>query len=201
MRRALIALLLTAACSPAFQTTSPDDYLAARPALPFSDPTIRAAAEVSGDLVFPARIGVARLVNGTLAPLPLAEAAHLAGLTAEAGQIGAFAPLSMVVSGLVSVSAEAGALEFARTIAARQHLDYLLVLAHDLNANMTEAAFVDVRTGYAYAVAQAGLPGAPLGRQASQDARLRRTAALTEALLPQLAEMLEGLAARGEWEG
>jgi hypothetical protein len=199
MTRALLALLLVTACSPSFQMTSGDEYLADRPALPFSDPSIRAAADVTGDLRFPARIGLARLVDGRLAPLPPAEAAALSGLTAQAGQMGQFAPLSTVVSGLVSVAAGAGPVDHARTVAARQHLDYLLILSHDLNANMTEAVFVDVRSGYAYAVAQTGLPGAPLGRNASQDARLRRTAALTDAMLPELGEMLEGLAARGDW--
>jgi hypothetical protein len=196
MHRALIALLLTTACAPSFQTTAPEDYLAARPALAFSDPSLREAAQVSGELQFPARIGVARLVNGQLAPLPPAEAGVLEDLTDAATGIGQMAPLSMIVSGLVGVAADAGPLDRARTIAARQHLDYLLVLSHDLNANMTEAAFVDVRTGYAYAVAQAGLESAPLGLYASQDARLRRTAALTEALLPQLEQMMAGLAAQ-----
>lgn len=186
-----------AACQPAFQTTSGADYLAARADSPVvADPLIRSAAAIEGDLRLPARIGLVRLLDGEFSDFPAAEAATLARLTDQAAAMGSFQPISLLLGSTLQAPRDTSQIDRARLVGARQHLDYLLVISHSMVANSTEVLFVDVRNGYPYASARALSPEAPLSGWAGARAVAHRTAALTEAIAPQLAQMLTGLAAR-----
>jgi hypothetical protein len=190
----ILATLALAACAtPDFQTTSGADYLAARPAP--SDPQVARAAAVEGDLRFPARIGLVRLVNGKMEPLPPAEAEEIGRMAKGLYGFGEFAPLSQTIAALIPDAPRDG-VALARVTAARQHMDYLVVLAHDLSTATVEALFVDVRTGYVYANAQAGDGGQTMRSSGDVDRVNRRTLALTREITPQLAEMFAGLGAR-----
>lgn len=190
----MLATLALAGCdAPNYQTTSGTEYLATRAAP--TDPQIARAAAVEGDLRFPAQMGFVRLVNGRMEPLPQAEAEELAGLTQRLQGFGTAAPISQTVAALIPDAPRDG-IGLARVTAARQHMDYLVVLAHDVSTATVEALFVDVRTGYVYATAQAGDGGQTLRDSRNTDRVNRRTLALTQAITPQLAEMFTGLAAR-----
>lgn len=192
-----LALALLAACSPAYQTTSGADYLAARDT-PVADPAIRAAAAVEGELRFPARMGLVRLVDGRIADFPGREREVLEQLAANAAPLGTFQPISLILGSTLHTDYGTGPVDRARIVAARQHLDYLLVLAHNTGTSSVEAVFVDVRTGYPYATAQASVTARALGHWAGDAAVNGRTLALTEEILPQLAQMLTGLSAQAQ---
>lgn len=183
MFRPLIALTLLAAtaCTPSVQTTSGAAYLAQTP---IADPAIRAAASVEPNLRFPARIGIARVVNGQLTLAPPEEAAIFADFTARHADMGEWVPVSPLVDGMMAHDARLPVTDRLRRTAARQHLDYLLV--YELGARsrgtgdtpfaladvtliggallptretratgLGAAAFLDVRNGYPYGTTSA----------------------------------------------
>jgi hypothetical protein len=189
----ILATLALAGCqTPDFQTTSGTEYLATRAAP--TDPQIARAAAVEGDLRFPARIGFVRLVNGRMEPLPPDEAAEITRFSHGLHGFGEFAPISQTVATLIEDAPHQG-IARARFTAARQHMDYMVVLAHDLSSATVEALFVDVRSGYVYATAQASDGGQTLHYSDNSDRVNRRTLALTREIVPQMAEMFAGLGA------
>jgi hypothetical protein len=134
--QALFTVLLIAGCSNSAQFTSGKEFLAG--GLPISEADIAKAAAVEPDLRFPARIGVARVVNGDLTGLPAEEAQLFAGLTERKAMIGEFIPVSpLVVSMMQADQPPEKHTIFGRSTeeivhairlgAARQHLDYVLI--------------------------------------------------------------------------
>ncbi|WP_308916416.1 hypothetical protein [Jannaschia sp. LMIT008] len=192
---ALLAILVSAACQPTIQTTSGADYLSRGP---IADPAIRAAAAVEPDLRFPARIGIARIVNGALTQAPPREACASPTSPRHAG-MGEWVPLSPLVAGMVETRRDSSLIQTMRTAAARQHLDYLLVYELGARSGPTgdtpfaladvtivgglllptrttqatgigAAAFVDVRNGYPYGTVGATSDLSGLARTWGSDA-------------------------------
>ncbi len=125
-----------AACTQAIQTTSGSDYIAARHADGTSRPTdaeIRKIAAVEPSLRFPARIGVARVVNGQLTLPPAPEADLFANASDRLARYGSFVQVSPLIASMVDGGAPGhGArpgdvVSHIRRAAARQHLDYVLI--------------------------------------------------------------------------
>lgn len=149
MRNTLFAVplaLLLGACSQSVQTTSGADYLAnysRDPALLAAmDPQVRAAAEVEPVLTFPARLGLARIVNGQITPIPTHEAALWIDFAAANAGYGEFVPISPLLAAFAvadtSEAAQAATcagcrqsaanlVQAIRIGAARQHVDAVLV--------------------------------------------------------------------------
>lgn len=147
---ALSAAALLAACSAtSLQTTSGRDYLERYGALSESgltgdggaqaggdaalDADVRRIAAVEPSLIFPARIGLARIEKGRLTALPPAEAEIWAGSAQALGETyGEFVPVSPLIAAMVAPAAAPDS-RAARVVgdirrgAARQHLDYVLV--------------------------------------------------------------------------
>ncbi len=145
-----LIVLLSAAqgCTYGVQTTSGAAYLekyadlpknaAALPAKPgsFSE-QLKLAARVEPVLKFPARIGLAKLVQGSLVSIPEKEAGYWedarAGLDDDIGDFVLLSPLGMqLASEAVSAEVEKtyyanGAINQIRLAAARQHLDAVLI--------------------------------------------------------------------------
>ncbi|SFI94750.1 hypothetical protein [Jannaschia pohangensis] len=174
---ALLAAAMLAACAPTVQTTSGASYLARGP---IADPAIRAAADIEPDLRFPARIGLARVVNGRLSLAPPEEAQQIAALAERYSPLGEWVALSPLVDGMTNGDGrDVPVIDRLRRTAARQHLDYILV--YELGARSSTpgitpfaladvtlvgglllptrttqatgtgaAAFIDVRNGYPY---------------------------------------------------
>lgn len=140
MIRTLVLLTALTACSPQMQYTSGADYITASGTSgPLSiDSDIARAASVEPDLRFPARIGIAQIVNGQLS-LPDAETSALfAGLAEKYQALGTFVPVSPLIAAMVTGSnPTAMPARYAaspdqivhdiRLTAARQHIDYVLV--------------------------------------------------------------------------
>lgn len=176
------ALAALAACTPSVQTTSGAEYVAARPGL--IDQDIREVASVEPDLTFPARIGLARVVNGQITTAPPEEAALFADFAERHAALGSFVPVSPLIEGMVNGDRASPVINRLRRAAARQHLDYVLV--YELGARsrgttdtpfaladvtliggailptrinrvtgLGSAIFVDVRNGYPYGTASA----------------------------------------------
>ncbi|MEM8826249.1 MAG: hypothetical protein AAGD40_04920 [Pseudomonadota bacterium] len=137
----LAACCLLVACQSA-TTTSGSAYLqrwaAAEAAAPAAaDPRfqddLRAAAAVEPLLRFPARLGVARLLNGQLSPIPPGEGAHwLALLQAEVdyGEFVEISPLAATFAATDIGLVEPGRMDPIQRIrlgAARQHVDAVFV--------------------------------------------------------------------------
>ena len=195
-----LPLLLVAACGPTIQTSSGRDYLAARG--PVTDPAIRAAASVEPDLRFPARIALARVVNGTLTTAPPAEMAELGDFVRRHAAMGEWVPVSpMVHAGLHG--GDRATTEALRATAARQHADYLLVYELGARGHATgntpfaladvsligglllptrttratgvgAAALIDVRNGYPYATTGTSVRLDGLARSFNGDRATRR---------------------------
>ena len=151
-----LALLLSS-CAYHTQTTSGSQYLAryagqggapaagtasgTAGAMPagIADADVLAAANVEPTLSFPARIGIARIDQGQLSPVPAEEAAAWREMAERLGPAwGQFVPVSPLIAALASPVAGENAcrsqfdcvLEAVRTIrlgAARQHLDVVLI--------------------------------------------------------------------------
>jgi hypothetical protein len=141
---------LLAACSSYIQTTSGSDYLAAyapddtsHQALRQIDADITKAADVEPQLRFPARLGLARIENGMLTPIPPADAEQWLALAKRLGNgFGEFVPVSPLVVALAAPSDDmpdpwtcrqapgtclAEIVREVRLGAARQHLDAVLI--------------------------------------------------------------------------
>ncbi|MGF1629263.1 MAG: hypothetical protein ACFCUT_07315 [Kiloniellaceae bacterium] len=146
----VLAAGLLAACGHQVQTTSGSQYLAAyAPTGPQSqmagtiDADIAAVADVEPQLRFPARLGLARIENGTLTPVPHAEAEAWQALAERLGSgYGTFLPVSPLIAALAADekapriprdsfrSYQRSLTEVVRAVrrgAARQHLDAVLI--------------------------------------------------------------------------
>ena len=143
MRRlALLTLsLLVAACSSDVQLTSGKEFVSARDeaGLRPIDADIARIAAVEPNLHFPARIGVARIVNGSLSLPSAAEGEMLAEVGARHAALGDFVQVSPLIASMVTERAPDGlapdryhnrsgnVVQDIRKTAARQHLDYVLI--------------------------------------------------------------------------
>lgn len=136
------AILFLGACETAVQTTSGADYLArynstydvADAPSADLDADVRRIAALEPNLVFPARIGLARFEHGKLTAIPEGEAHIWQDAVADLGTgFGEFVPVSPLIAALVEEKPKAGTNPAAAVIghirrgAARQHLDYVLV--------------------------------------------------------------------------
>lgn len=138
MTRFASALFLIAlsACSPYTQTTSGADYISAT-TRSFIDDDIATAAAVEPDLRFPARIGVARIVNGHLTLPPTEEVDLFLDVATRNASYGEFIPVSPLVVAMMSDTntginqsyraASSAIIKNIRLAAARQHLDYVII--------------------------------------------------------------------------
>lgn len=142
---------LVAGCGHQIQTTSGSDYLAAYKAADgragpaaATDAEIIAAADVEPQLRFPARLGLARLDEGGLSPVPAAEAQAWRDLAQRLGSgYGEFVPVSPLIAALATPAplqpdsrndswrryrkSLAQVVREVRLGAARQHLDAVLI--------------------------------------------------------------------------
>ena len=144
----LAAALLAAGCT-AIQTTSGEAWLArhqadARGGL---DPAFAAAAAVEPRLRFPARIGIAHLESGTIAPIPAADAAAWnAAAEALGPEFGTFVPVNRLIAELLSGPEGAAitgtplarSMRLIRLAAARQHLDAVLIYESAASTDVTK---------------------------------------------------------------
>jgi hypothetical protein len=148
-----LVLIGLAACSATMQTTSGADYLArydasheiANGAPTSVDEDVRRIAAIEPNLVFPARIGLARIENGSLTAMPADEARIWQDLIdAIGGDYGAFVPVSPLIASMVGEPAAPGMNRAAAVIAnirrgaARQHLDY--VVTYEVGSSQTQKA-------------------------------------------------------------
>lgn len=170
-------LLALTACSPSIQTTSGADYIASSAGS--IDAEIAQIAAVEPNLHFPARIGIARVVNGQLSSPTGAEANLFGEFVSRNSGYGEFVPVSPFVAQMVGPGDnKAGSINIIRRTAARQHLDYILLYEIGARsstyntpfaladvtliggaflptrnikvAGIGQAAFIDVRNGYPY---------------------------------------------------
>jgi hypothetical protein len=152
---ALSVVLLVCACSNDIQLTSGAEFVEARgtSGLRPIDADIAKIAAVEPDLQFPARIGVARIVNGELT-LPTAEEGELlAELGARNATLGEFVQVSPLVASMVTGSNPDGlapqnhsrrpeaVVHDIRKTAARQHLDYVLIYEIGARASERDTVF------------------------------------------------------------
>lgn len=150
---AATGLVALAACSTTLQTSSGADYLARYDAsheygnatVTDVDEDVRRIAAIEPTLAFPARIGLARIENGTLTALPADEARIWQDQLDEMGsEYGAFVPVSPLIASMVGEPAAPGMDRAAAVIAnirrgaARQHLDY--VLTYEVGSSRQEKA-------------------------------------------------------------
>lgn len=156
------ALIAVTACGSQIQTTSGKAYLdryTAQIAEPASaqhmDAGIRAAANVEPLLRFPARLGIARIDNGRLTPIPAAEGEAWLALGQRLGpgwgELVAISPLIAALSQQVVGGSEASAnlcgggysqclektVRDIRLGAARQHVDAVLIYESVSRSEMT----------------------------------------------------------------
>ncbi|MEL6857082.1 MAG: hypothetical protein AAFO74_01770 [Pseudomonadota bacterium] len=147
------ALLWLGACTSSIQTTSGADYLARYDASHEAangvqsdvDADIREIAAIEPNLLFPARIGLARFQHGKLTTLPEDEARIWQdAIQSAGGEFGEIVPVSPLIAALVEEAPARGsnpavaAIGNIRRGAARQHLDY--VLAYEVGSHRTKKA-------------------------------------------------------------
>lgn len=134
----LLSLLSVTGCYET-QTTSGKQYLQgyAKPPQSELDKEVYDAANVEPNLKFPARIGLARIDNGSITAIPAEELSKWNELTEELGsEFGEFIPVSRLIATMVAPpksknnkwqqSSEERLNEIIRSVrlgAARQHLD------------------------------------------------------------------------------
>lgn len=185
MIRTLLLLTALAACAPQMQSSSGADFVAARGNTgPLSiDADIALIATVEPHLRFPARIGVAQVSGGRLLLADQTTEDQFSALFLRHAAMGTFVPISPMIASMVNdTDASHDVVQDIRRAAARQHLDYVLIV--EVAADSTEAdtalavadvtlvlgavlptrvikvqgvgqaLFVDVRNGYPYATAQ-----------------------------------------------
>jgi hypothetical protein len=131
------AALVLSACGTHTQLTSGADYLSRYDAPVTAtaqavDLEVREIAAVEPNLRFPARIGIARLLDGRLVSLPADEAeSWTTALDALGPGYGEVVPVSPLVSAMVNSSSTykdpANVVNNIRRAAARQHLDHVLI--------------------------------------------------------------------------
>ena len=129
-----ICVLLIAGCTPHIQTSSGETFVqSARGQI---DPEIAEIAGVEPNLRFPARIGVARVVNAQLTLPPPEEVALFTGIAQRNANLGEFVPVSPLVHAMVNArptdlnQSHRRAQDIIgdiRRAGARQHLDYVII--------------------------------------------------------------------------
>lgn len=138
MIRPLMFLLAIGACSqvPSYQTTSGANFIdAARGQI---DPDVAAVAAIEPALQFPARIGIARVVNGRLTLPTEAETALFTQTTQNTSRYGSFVVVNPYLTELLTTARlpvdQNGRAQHIRNVhrqiqltAARQHLDYVMI--------------------------------------------------------------------------
>ena len=139
---AIAAALAIGACGTSLQTTSGADYLArydtsyqaSDEKAQAIDEDVRRIASIEPNLVFPARIGLARIERGRLTTLPEEDARAWQDQVEKLGTTyGEFVPVSPMIAEMVNTSSPtrsssaADIMAHIRRGAARQHLDYVLV--------------------------------------------------------------------------
>ena len=195
MIRTLLLLTALTACAPGMQNSSGRDYVAARGATGHLsiDADIARIAAVEPHLHFPARIGVAQVSGGQLILPDPTTADLLTALALRHADMGVFIPVSPSIASMVGTAGSSGiaprytgsdhdAVQDIRRAAARQHMDYVLIVEVAADSTETDTAlavadvtlvlgailptrqikvvgvgqalFVDVRNGYPYATAQ-----------------------------------------------
>ncbi len=150
MIRPLLLVVALAGCANSTQTTSGAAYLAARDGNgPLTiDADIARIAAVEPRLHFPARIGVAQVINGQLALPDAATADLFAGLAQRHERLGSFIPVSPLIAAMVNGEGGTGIetdyrshsntiVNEIRRASARQHLDYVLI--YEVGARSTKA--------------------------------------------------------------
>lgn len=136
---AILALALVG-CTSSVQTTSGADYLrradaalGAGGAGSSVDAEVRAIAAIEPQLRFPARIGLARIENGSLTAAPADELELWSALSERLGtSAGELVPVSPLIAAMVAPQGErakdaAAVVADIRRGAARQHLDYVFI--------------------------------------------------------------------------
>ncbi|HEX3993552.1 MAG TPA: hypothetical protein VHX39_20470 [Acetobacteraceae bacterium] len=173
------AIIALSGCSSDVQTTSGANYLAQYHNVPVTpsqeiitsagrqrvksiDQMVREAASVEPVLKFPARIGLARVDNGSLSNIPPAEAAAWQQTRDRLGaKFGEFVPLNLLVTEMVTNSPTITAsynlqinniVDKIRLGAARQHLDAVLIYevhsSESSGSNVLSAANISIIGGY-----------------------------------------------------
>jgi hypothetical protein len=150
----LILSLLLTGCAYDVQTSSGAAFVAARDTdgIRPIDADIAAIAAVEPNLHFPARIGVARIVNGQLSLPSADEGALLAELGARNAALGDFVQVSPLIAAMVTGNDPSGqpdnygrtpgdAVRDIRKTAARQHLDYVLIYEMGARSRETDTPF------------------------------------------------------------
>jgi hypothetical protein len=213
----LIAALTLTACAHSTQLTSGAEYLAATGPGPGAiDAEIAAVAAVEPNLRFPARIGVARIVNGALSNPTAEEAEGFAALLQRQRALGEFVPISPIVMEMVAPSGDQRTvIADIRLAAARQHLDHVLIYEIGVRstqrdtpfaiadvtliggaflptrqvrvAGVGQAMLIDVRNGYPYGTASAMADLSGLARSFGTG---RREGVLEERATAKVAEAL-----------
>jgi hypothetical protein len=135
MRRLALTILLLAGCESNVQTSSGADYRAAQPGFTPSassaiDEAVAQASQIEPLLRFPARIGLARIQFGGLAPVPPREADAWIAFAKLHGDYGTFVPISPLIADMAG--SRAGTLGNSvvnriRLAAATQHVDAVLI--------------------------------------------------------------------------
>lgn len=139
----LSAALITAAClvscTYTTQLSSGADYLERYNAAPAYttnsklDRDVRNIASIEPNLVFPARIGLARIEQGQLTTIPIQDAQHWTNLAERIGpSYGEMVPISPLIASMVDPTqiGQSGTHDLIGHIrkgAARQHVDYVLI--------------------------------------------------------------------------
>jgi hypothetical protein len=134
--RLLLCVLLLAGCgSSQVQTSSGADYAAARPGFTPSassdiDQAVAQASNIEPLLRFPARIGLARIQFGQLAPVPPREADAWIAFAQSHGDYGTFVPISPLIADMAGSRAGnlgQSVVNRIRLAAATQHVDAVLI--------------------------------------------------------------------------
>ena len=141
--RYLLPLLLLTACTPYVQTTSGTEYISRQDANGrlSIDRDIAEIAAVEPNLRFPARIGIARVVNGQLSDVPGAEADLFADVVKQSARYGEFVPVSPLIDAMVNHDQKIDTIHRIRRASARQHLDYVLIYEIGARTRRTDTPF------------------------------------------------------------
>lgn len=169
MRRLALAILLLAGCESNVQTSSGADYRAAQPsftprASSDIDQAVAQASQIEPLLRFPARIGLARIQFGGLAPVPPREADAWIAFAKSHGEYGTFIPISPLVADMEG--SRAGTLGNSvvnriRLAAATQHVDAVLIYSVGYEATNKKSALslLDLTIVGAYLVPSRSIHG------------------------------------------
>ncbi len=151
---AIAIVLLLGGCANTVQTTSGAAFVSGRDGdrIRPIDADIARIAAVEPNLHFPARIGVARIVNGQLSLPSAAEGELLAEVGVRNAALGEFVQISPLIAAMVAGADPDGqpdhygrrsgeAVNDIRKTAARQHLDYVLIYEMGARSRETDTPF------------------------------------------------------------